>query len=252
MKFTVGKYGKHEILDITKQKIKGRTISYADFVCDKCNQRSRTALARIGYLENHNLDWHCAACASKVCVKDLLVDLRTQTPIKTRLGTYAGGKRTTYATVVCAVCKKQFEGSIPSLRQMEAGAAKELRCTDCRTNLDRKYKLARHHATKPQTKPRCSVSDKTVAKNGGKLPEATIKALGRLEPEARRIADKLIFDHVAACRKQNVTIENLDRVVLEAIEEAQRETRHGAPTVTASTPNREPRWQYDQYVSPRV
>lgn len=122
-----------------------------------------------------------------------------------------------------------------------------LRCVPCQDA--RRYEEAKKPAKK-QPKPEAE-SSKPVSRTGGKIADATAKMLGKLKPEARAIADKLIREHVAACRRLGAPIENLDRTVLESIEEAQRELRHGAPTVTASLSKWEPTWRYSQYATPK-
>ena len=251
MKIQVGKYGAHEILAIEPQASKKGGIAYfAVFYCDACNKRSLGTMSRVGKLIRRDVkQWLCSHCDVN---GNLIQTLRTQTPKQLRPGVYAGTRRAYFATVVCQDCQQDFEGAIPALRQLESSGDKKLRCRKCHDDKARKDKRLRAEKSKLKAKamPRCSVSDKTLAKTG-QLPASTIKALNALKPEARALADKMVTAHVRACKRQGVPIEQFDRVVLEAIEEAQRELRHGAPTVTASLPKPEPFRCYPQYATPK-
>jgi hypothetical protein len=251
MKITVGTYGTHEILAIEPQASKKGGIAYfAVFYCDGCNKRSLGTMSRVGKLIRRGVkQWLCSHCDVN---GNLIQTLRTQTPKQLRPGVYAGTRRAYFATVVCQDCQHDFEGSIPALRQLESSGDQKLRCRKCHDDKARRDKRLRAEKSKLKAKgaPRCSVSDKTLAKTG-KLPLTTIKALNALCREGRRIADKIIRHHVSACKKLGVKIEQFDRVVIEAIEEAQRELRHGAPTVIASWLKPEPFRRYEQYATPK-
>src|SRR5262249_50340902 len=65
----------------------------------------------------------------------------------------------------------------------------------------------------------------------------------------------IVRRHAAACEKNGITVDNLDRIIIEAVEDYQLTQRHGQKTsVTYVDPNAQPTgpaMRYEQYRSPR-
>lgn len=79
-----------------------------------------------------------------------------------------------------------------------------------------------------------------------KLENTTINQLNALPAKQRERVDVMVRDHVAACLKNGIAPENLDRVYIEAMEMTAKPEE--APVVEFK---REPRRRYDVYVAPK-
>lgn len=84
-----------------------------------------------------------------------------------------------------------------------------------------------------------------------KISETTLKALNKLPISQRKKTDEIVQRHVRACFDLGIKPENLDRVYIEAMEEAKLAARN--PERYADTvQGYEPFWRFGVYVSPRT
>lgn len=156
------------------------------------------------------------------------------------------GQRRQYVRFTCA-CGQLTQTMHTVALKARAGRA-YLRCVMCQDAGN--YAQTKKPGAKKSEAELPTPKLEPVSRTGGKVAALTLAALNGLSPQARVIADAIIRRHIQACLRLGVPVENLDRVVIEAVEEAKTEARH-TPTVTASVSRSEPFRRYDQYSSPR-
>jgi hypothetical protein len=83
-----------------------------------------------------------------------------------------------------------------------------------------------------------------------KLSDQTIRMINQLPQEMRDKVDQVIRTHVTACVKNGSPVENLDRLLIEAVEVVKLEERFPEMKIEY-LPDWEPYRRYDQYSSPR-
>ncbi len=128
----------------------------------------------------------------------------------------------------CSACGAQAK-TLATVATKALNGKSLLRCISCQDA--KRYTEAK----KPKAKePKPALSD-TVALDGGKLQAKTMDALNALAPTVKAAAMQIVQEHVAACRKLGVRIEYFDRVVIEAIEDAQMGARNPKPLAQSPT-----------------
>lgn len=153
------------------------------------------------------------------------------------------GQRRQYVRFTCG-CGQPTQTMHTVALKARAGRA-YLRCLTCQDAGN----YAQTKKPKAESKPIVPKAP-PVSKMGGKVAATTLAALNALPSPVRAIADGIIRRHVQACFQLNVPVENFDRVVIEAIEEAKADARN-APSVVASALRAEPFRRYSQYTSPK-
>jgi hypothetical protein len=85
-----------------------------------------------------------------------------------------------------------------------------------------------------------------------KITSDILKMINKLSEAERAKVDKVVKRHVAACYRNGLPPENMDRVYIEAIELVRLEERFPEPEVVKEERNYEPFRRYEQYVSPKA
>lgn len=81
------------------------------------------------------------------------------------------------------------------------------------------------------------------------LSASTLRAYEMLSPDQKIATDHIIRAHIAACRKQGIPVESMDRVWFEAMEQVRLD---GVLTPqSGESASHEPRRRYDVYTTPR-
>jgi hypothetical protein len=83
-----------------------------------------------------------------------------------------------------------------------------------------------------------------------KISEQTLKMINQLPREMRTKVDRVVRTHVQACMKTGSPVENIDRLLIEAVEIVKLEERSPETRLEYSA-EWEPYRHYDQYISPR-
>jgi hypothetical protein len=83
-----------------------------------------------------------------------------------------------------------------------------------------------------------------------KISDQTMRMINQLPQETRTRVDQVIRRHIAACLKNGSPVENLDRILIEAVEVTKLEERLREEKVEEA-PDWEPYRKYEQYSSPR-
>lgn len=86
-----------------------------------------------------------------------------------------------------------------------------------------------------------------------KLSDQAVKLICNLNDDERELVNQKLRTHFAACLRNGAPIENVDRLVIEAVEVMRLEAREPQPALDVEMAGMRgwPAYSYPQYVSPR-
>lgn len=238
VKYMVGKmFGGSKVLALRVERppSSNAPVWYVGFACRKCGVRAEASSSACTQWTAKRLPWRCAECRAKdrhdAAAKSRILASTLETQAVRNLVLRSDGAKRYYrGEADCVLCGEPVVGKIKALRAMERTHG--IRCDGC------------HRATK---KVEVSPSKRSVS---GKIPMQTLQALDALPVRVQEIARRAIREHLAACLRARITVEDLNRVYVEAIEVAKLEAE--APVRVATGTSAEPFRQYGQYISPRA
>lgn len=236
VQYIVGQvFGGSEVLSLRAEHppSSNAPVWYVGFACRKCGIETESSSSACTQWTAKRLPWRCAACRASdrkdaAAESRTLADtLETQT-VRNLVLLSDGAKRYYQGEASCIHCNKPVVGKIRSLRMLERQGG--IRCATCR-------------GVKAATGGALSTS----RSKGGILPAQTLRALDALPLRVRQIAERSIREHLGACIRSGIPVDDLNRVYIEAIEVAKLEAK--MPTVLAAPS--EPFCRYGQYAAPK-